>query len=1026
MQVTRQLIDTGWRVREVAAPTTPQHNRLPWLPARVPGHVHLDLMRAGVIPDPFQRLHERDVAWVAESDWEYETTFTVADPVPSHAHLLFHGLDTVAEITLNGEPLGTSDNMFVAQEFPVGGRLRAGENHLSVTFRSALRVGRERLAAWQDPDLDKDKFPGNWDWWAARSFVRKAQYMYGWDWGPVLPSCGLWRSVELVTVPTARLGDWKHSVEFTADGDAVVTIEAEVERSPDALDAPLTLRAAFTGVGYLGDDFEDALPAPVTTPVSGGSATASIIIHNPRRWNPLGLNTGTQSDGSHPPLYTLELSLSGETAASSLPRLANAQEDTSSRLGDILVEREVITAEQLRQAHEVQKSAPGGLGSILQDLGFAYERDVVSARASEMGLQFVNVASFAVDAAAIKSVPKHVAQRYSILPIKRDGNRLMVATSDPSPSAQSLEDVRLVSGCQITPVLAARTDLATAIDRAYGASEQGQSGSVLDKKMAQIGLRTVELIREPDADGKGEGFKFRVNGSDVFIKGANWIPEDSFPSRLMNGSGDEDSTGVDRVRERIGAACSAGFNMLRIWGGGLYESEHFYELCDAHGILVWQDFPYGCAYYPDTGAYADAGRAEATAAVKRIRNHASLALWCGNNENQTMYDGPWGGTRPGRFLGAHLYFDILPAVVAAEDPKTPYWPSSPFGGPAGDSNSADYGDCHNWDVWHGRGDWTHYTENDSRFCSEFGFAASCGLRAWDSVLAPEDRHPLSPAVRWHDKTRKGYDTYLGYIGLHFPDPQTLEDLVYYSQINQAEALKYGVEHYRRRKGRCWGTLFWQLNDCWPVQSWAIIDSVGDPRAAYYACRKFYAPVLVSLVNQEGTAEVHLVSDRMEALAGTLTLTLQTFDGETVAEETHPVSVGANTASVVASFATAMTTGRERDLFLHAQFASDDGRKQGKNFLFFAEPKDWHTSDPGLEVGVTEAEGETLRVTLSAHRFAPYVWLRLADNAPLFPTTDTGDNFFHLRPGETRELSVPRTDALPSVEALRGALVVRTL
>jgi beta-mannosidase len=861
LRVIRQRIDTGWRVREAATPHTPEHNRLTWLPAQVPGHVHLDLMRAGVIPDPFQRMQERDVAWVSESDWEYETTFTVAEPTPSDAFLRFLGLDTVAEITLNGELLGNTDNMFVPQEFPVGGKLRAGENHLSVKFQSGTRVGRERLAAWSDPELDSDKFPGNWDWWAARSFVRKAQYMYGWDWGPVLPSCGLWRPVELIYVPTARLGDWKYDVEFTEDGKAIVTVEAAVERSQDAKDMPLTFTANFSSVGNLEEDFfEDALPSPVSVTVapSENRATVSVTLDQPRRWHSAGMD----ADDSHPSLYTLEM---------------------------------VLT----------------------------------------------------------------------------------------------------------------------------------EGDNDVDDIIASIGLRTIELIREPDSDGKGEGFKFRVNGHDVFAKGANWIPEDSFPSRLVNDAGGTDSTGVDRVRQRIEDACNAGFNMLRVWGGGLYESEHFYEICDAHGIMVWQDFAYGCAYYPDTGEYAEAGRVEATAAVKRIRNHPSLALWCGNNENQTMYDGPWGGIRPGRFLGENFYFDILPAVIAAEDPKTPYWPSSPFGGPAGDSNSADYGDCHNWDVWHGRGDWTHYTENDSRFCSEFGFAASCGLRAWDSVLAPEDRHPQSPVVRWHDKTRKGYDTYLGYIGLHFPDPQTLEDLVYYSQLNQAEALKFGVEHYRRRKGHCWGTLFWQINDCWPVQSWAIIDSLGDPRAAYYACQRFYAPVLVSLVRGENAAEVHLISDRLEALSGTLTLTLQTFDGETLKEESHPVTIGANGAEIVASFDLAATQGREREVFLYAEFATDDGQEQGENHLFFAEPKDWHLSDPGLKVDVTE-EPEGFWITLHAQRFAPYVWLRCADDEPLFPTTDIGDNFFHMRPDETREIFVPFTETIPTVEALRGQLVVQTL
>ena len=333
MQVTRQLIDTGWRVREVAAPGAPPPTQLPWLPAQVPGHVHLDLMRAGVIPDPFARLHERDVAWVAESDWEYETTFAVDNPVPGHAYLLFHGLDTVAEITLNGEPLGHVENMFVPHEFPVDGRLRAGENHLRVTFRSALRVGRERWDAWNTPGTHpNDVAPPNWDQWATRSFVRKAQYMYGWDWGPILPSCGLWRPVELVSVPTARLGDWSHTVRFTGDGDAIVTVEAQVERSPTAADVPIAFAASITGIGYLDDSLDDALPAPISAQVPAGqgkvTVTASLAIGKPRRWNPVGLNDGTQHDGSHPPLYTLELSLTSQEAARFQPLI-----DTSQKVG---------------------------------------------------------------------------------------------------------------------------------------------------------------------------------------------------------------------------------------------------------------------------------------------------------------------------------------------------------------------------------------------------------------------------------------------------------------------------------------------------------------------------------------------------------------------------------------------------------------------------------------------------------------------------------------------------------------------
>lgn len=830
MNTTKQTLSTGWRVREVPRAETPPHNHLPWLPAQVPGGVHLDLMRAGVIPDPLARLHERGVAWVDESDWVYETTFAVDDPPPACAFLHFHGLDTLAEVALNGEVLGQTEDMFIPHEFPVGGKLNAGENILRVTFRSALRVGRERQAAWNAGG--HDTLPYHWDNWAERAFVRKAQYQYGWDWGPVLRGCGLWQPVELITVPVARITDWKHSVEFRKDGQAMVTVTAEVERAPGQDETPLTLAVSLDGSNPI------SLPAP-----SGPGlveVTGAVTVTGPRRWQPNGCGEAS--------LYGLVLTLSG------------------------------------------------------------------------------------------------------------------------------------------------------------GESEA-------DRREAKVGLRTVELVREPDSDGKGEGFKFRVNGVDVYAKGANWIPDYSFPSLITPA----------RLRERVMQARDAGMTMLRIWGGGFYESEEFYALCDEMGLLVWQDFPYGCSYYPDTGEYADLARVEATAAVKRIRNHPSLALWCGNNENHTMFEGNWTGTRPPRLLGERLYHEILPAVVESEDPQTPYWPGSPYGGPAGDSNSADFGDCHNWDVWHGRGDWVHYVENDSRFCSEFGFAASCGLGAWDECLAPSDRSPHSPAVRWHDKTRKGYETYLGYIALHFPASQSLEDLVYYSQINQAEALKCGVEHYRRRKGRNWGTLFWQLNDCWPVQSWAVIDSTGEPKAAYFACKKFYAPLLLSLVRDGETVTAHLVSDLLAPLSGTLTFTLATLDGETLLEEASAATVAANAAAEAASFSLAAAAGRERTVYVHARFAADDGTV-AENLLLLCEPKDLQRADPGLTVTVAE-DGARLLITVRAGRFAPYVWLRRTDNAPF---AGLEDNFFHLRPGGTRTLSVAKTADLQTPDDLRGRLTVRTL
>ena len=850
MQVTRQEINEGWRFQDVPAPGASPTTRLPWLPAQVPGHVHLDLHRAGVIPDPFYRMNERTVAWVDETDFVYETTFHVDGDAPPCAYLVFHGLDTLAEITLNGEPLGRTDNAYVPHEFPVGGRLKAGageagDNVLRVLFSSALRVGRERHEAWDAAGNDTAK--RDWFQWGPRSFVRKPQYMYGWDWGPELLGCGLWQKVELVTVPVARITDWKYDVEFTGGDKAVVTVTADVERAPGEEERPLQLSAYIPA--YVSNDpndpwhkiKHDVNQAVVTVPPGAGrrQVVVSLDVLNAQRWNPSGLGDSA--------LYILR----------------------------------------------------GGLHS---------------------------------------------------------------------------------------------------------------DGVTLEALHGNIGLRTIELFREPDGDGKGEGFKFRVNGQDLFVKGANWIPDHSFPSSISR----------EQLHQRIIQAKQAGFNMLRIWGGGLYESEIFYNLCNQHGILVWQDFPYACAYYPDTGEYADAARAEAVAAVRRIRNHPCLALWCGNNENDTMFHDGWGGSRPPRYLGEHLYQEILPAVVAAEDPKTPYWPSSPYGGPS--PNDENFGDVHNWDVWHGRGDWTHYTENDARFCSEFGFASSCGMVAWDKCLAPEDKHPHSAAVRWHDKTRKGYDTYLSMVALHFPEAQTLEDLVYYTQINQAEALKYGVEHYRRRKGRCWGTLFWQINDCWPTHSWAVIDSEGEPKAAYYACKKFYAPVLLSLVREGASVTAHLVNDLLTPLAGVITWTLATFDGETLHEETARVSVEANAASVAATFELEEALGQERDVYAYARFVSEDGAVTADNFLLLAEPKDLRTTDPGLTLAVAQEDGG-YAVTVTAKRFAPYVWLHRADDVPL---AGLEDNFFHLQPGETRTLTVVPDDTLKTPEDLRGRLVVRTL
>jgi beta-mannosidase len=794
------------------------------MPAEVPGHVHDDLVRAGVIPDPFRRMNERGVQWVDETDWEYETTFAW-DEAPGDVVLRFEGLDTIAEVYLNDESLGTSDCMFAAVEFPVTGRLKPGANVLRVVFRSARRIGRRRQEEWHDSG--EDTMPRAWNVWDERAFVRKAQYMYGWDWGPELASCGIWKPVSLVRVPVARLTGWRHEVAFEADGSATVRFEATAERASGAGATPLTLKVTLDG---------RSAEAPVS---EAGDAVVAMRVPQPRRWEPNG--------SGEPFLYPVGLTLL-------------------------------------------------------------------------------------------------------------------------------------------------------------------QADDVADEIVARIGFRTIELVRE--ADDSGEGFLFRVNGRDTFMKGANWVPADSFPSRL------ERPEGRERVRRLLQMARESGLNMLRVWGGGLYESDDFYDLCDELGILVWQDFAYACAYYPDTGAYAEAAGREAVAAVRRLRNHPSLALWCGNNENHVAFHEGWGGPRPPRYFGERLYHNVLPKAVAREDPARTYWPSSPFGGD--NPNSPDTGDRHNWDIWHGSGDWTRYALDRSRFVSEFGFAGSCGLRAWRSVLEEGDRSADSPAVRWHDKTRKGYDTYLGYIEAFFPRPSSLEDLVYYSQANQAEALKFGVEHYRRLKGRCWGTLFWQWNDCWPVQSWAAVDYAGDGKFLYHAARRFYAPLLVSLVREGGQAVAWLVNDSDAAVCGRLQVSLQTWEGAVLAASEADIAAGANVSVEAARLDLSAAVGREREVFAHASFISESGGAV-ENILFLARPKELALPEPGLRVvSVQPAAGGTFSVRLRAERFAAWVWLRLDGAA-----AEWSDNGFHVLPGQERVLTLCVGDGLTAPDVAK-ALAIRSL
>lgn len=480
----------------------------------------------------------------------------------------------------------------------------------------------------------------------------------------------------------------------------------------------------------------------------------------------------------------------------------------------------------------------------------------------------------------------------------------------------------------------------------HPASATLSTGDRVDK---QIGLRTIRLLQEPDAMGRS--FEFEVNGRPVYARGANWIPDDSFPSQV-----DPES-----VAARVAGYARLNMNMLRVWGGGLYESEAFYNACDQNGVMVWQDFPFACMYYPDHQAVQEEVTREARHHVRRLRDRASLALWCGNNENEAMYRGAWGGKDklPRRYYGEVVYNQTLPAAVRQLDAQTPYIRTSPVGltseDPEISENGERFGDSHYWDVWHGRGDWRHYTDSETRFSSEYGFAAAPSLAVWRDALAPADWHPESPAVQWHDKTGKKEGIFKGYVEEHYPVSETLEDWTYYSQLNQRDALRYGVEHFRRSPF-CRGSLIWQINDCWPVQSWAMEDYRRLLKPAGQELVRLYAPVMLSIWVGEAEAEVWLINDSPEVVVRPVQVNLVDLLSATLTGIGEmQVTLGPGERKCVQQIPLGGL-----DVANSALCAEIVGEPSSVRWEFLPEPKDfaWQTPDVAARV-----EGDTLFVTV---------------------------------------------------------------
>jgi beta-mannosidase len=822
-----QVLDHGWQFRQITAGA--QDAESGWLPATVPGDVHLDLLANKKIPDPFFGANESKLQWIENESWEYRLNFAVTPDMlaRSNVDLVFDGLDAAAQVYVNGAQVLDANNMFRVWRVPAKSHLHAGRNLLRVVFPSPIKAAA--AAAASDAFRLKSKTED-------KTYIRKAAYEYGWDWGPRFVTSGIWRPVRLEAWDKARIADFHIR-------------QRDVSKAVAHLDAEVEVEAASAGSVKVNVQYSDnGKPVTLTRSVSvhAGSNAIDLPVEilKPKLWYPAGY--GDQ------PLYEFTAQL-------------------------------------------------------------------------------------------------------------------------------------------------------------------GTSAGTSEERKAKAGLRTIELRRELDKWGRS--FELVVNGIPIFAKGADVIPFDSFPNRVTTAN----------YRRILESARDANMNMIRHWGGGYYETDEFYAICDELGIMVWQDFQFGNDWQPGTYAFKLSIEAEAEDQVRRLRNHPSIVVWCGNNETEEAMNWP---PRPSLPADVRYYMwqdyltefsGILPRVVARLDAETPYWPSSP---------SADYeavspvfhsGDDHIWDVWHGRMPFSTYERHHARFVTEYGFQSFPEMRTIEAFTQPEDRTGiLTPVMLAHQKNNEGNAIIHDYLLRDYPEPKDFASFLYASQVLQAEGIKIGAEHFRRSRPATMGSIFWQLNDCWPVASWSSIDYYGRWKALQYYARRFYAPILVSPHVEDGSVKFFVVSDKTEAKRATLHARLMDFDGKVLLEESHTVDVDPLASKVYLDWplkkmtdAGAADTSR---VFVVADL-SGGGAEISRNLIYLAPVKEVHLKPAALKVETTGGNGSyKIRITSPVLARSVYISFGNLEVA-------VSDNYFDLLPGETVEIAAKSGATL---EALKAQLKVVSL
>ncbi len=764
--------------------------------AAVPCSVYDCLIRAGRLPDPYFGDNQYAAESLSDGNYVFELNFYADKDILAcdRIYLRFYGIDTLAEIELNGAVVGKAENMHRTYEYDVKEAISGGSNILRVKLFSPLAYIRSAQAAKPAWGVQStvDGFP----------HIRKAHYMFGWDWGPSLPDLGIWRGVELVGVKGGR----------------IESVYVKQDHSPDSVHVTFDTRISD---------------------ISSDGLRLDVSITSPE----------------------------GEETLISAP-----------------ADKEAV-------APECEISSP-----LLWNVrGYG-----------KQNLYMVKVMLF-------------------------DGEE---------------------------PV---------------------------DIQEFNMGLRTVEVCRAADGDGSGgEEFCFCVNGIKIFAMGANYVPEDNIlPQRS-----------AERTRKLLKSCAAANYNMIRVWGGGFYPDDYFYDMCDRLGLLVWQDFAFACAVYNADADFCGNVRQELIDNVKRLRNHASLGMWCGNNEIESaiLY---WGVpvTEEQKQGYLRIFERLIPTVLKHYDPQTFYWCSSPSSGGGFDEPSAENrGDSHYWAVWHGLKPFDDFKKHEFRFCSEYGFESIPCMKTVRAFADDKDLNLCSPVMEAHQKCEAGSEKLLYYIAQMVRYPYSFEDLVYASQLVQADAIRLSAEHMRRHRGRCMGSLYWQVNDSNPVISWSSIDYFGRWKALHYYAKRFYAPVLCSVDDSDKeNLAVNISNETMNVFRGSVRWRVRRNDTTIISQGSADVEVPPLTALNVFTLTprhTKLTPAMYRDHYIEYTLVRENAAIS-TGTLMLTVPKRFEFLDPEITVRADKL-GEMFRFELNSKAFAKGVCLEFDDFDCIF-----GDNWFDL-------------------------------